>query len=197
MAGNRVARLNADRYRLSYNPHQVLVPPTRRDREFVEQAVSLFTRKNPFTRLEIVFFEPEVRPDPDRLLDFVKLDRPHYLDMDLRFLYAVPGNRAVIFTLVTEHSRSLWHGGMQRSIYWWRHCAMPATGEIHKLEAMGFDSLLIDVPLDPALQVEWQDRMAAQADDLLLISFGIYGLQHRWMAKTSAEDYYLDILPRD
>lgn len=178
------------------HPYQLIVPPDQCNRLEIEQAISLLSQQNPHTSLEIIFFEPNPKPDPDHLLRCLQLDRPHYLDSDLRYLFPEPGNRAVIFTQVTGQPQGLWEGAMQRNVYWWRDHSLPAAGDIHKLETLGFEGLLIDTPVGDTHQRAWQDRMAPQADDLLLISFGAYALQHRWLGKTASDDHYLDILPR-
>lgn len=178
------------------HPYQLIVPPEQCNRLEIEQAIALLTQQNPHTSLEIVFFEPNPKPDPEHLLRRLHLDRPHYLDSDLLYLFPEPGNRAVISTQVTTQSRGFWKGAMQRNIYWWQDGNLPATEDIHELETLGFDGLLIDAPVDHSRQMAWQDRMAPQADDLLLLSFGTYALQHRWLGKTASDDQYLDILPR-
>jgi hypothetical protein len=175
----------------------LLVPPDQEDLHTTEKAVSVFANKNPYTSLEIVFFEHRFRPDCRRILHHVKLDRPHYLDGDLRYLYPEPGNRAVLFTRVTEQSQSLLQGPMQRNVFWWRKTAMPSVEEIHSLEALQFDGLLIDVHGDYQRQESWQEVMASQAEDLLRISFGLYHMQHRWLQKAAEDDYYLEVLPRE
>jgi hypothetical protein len=176
------------------HPYQLLVPPATPLPEVV-RALSIFTAANPHTPLELVFFDPRPRPDVQRLLNAAQLARPNYLDKDLRLLYPEPGNRAILFTVVSEHPREGFASPMQRHIFWWRRTLLPDQARIAQLEAHGFDGILIDPQAPQPLLNQWQDEMAPLADDLILIAFAWPGLHKRWLQKTRAEGYCLAVLP--
>ncbi len=171
------------------HPYQVFIGPGVSDQDYICKVLNILSSVNPFTPFEVVFFEPETTPDTAALLSAIKLDRPHYLDNDLRFLFARPGNRAVIFTLVSSRRQSRFSGDMKRWIYWWKDRNPP---ELKTLQAFDqVDGILIDPPVSREKLIKWQDHLAGRADELVLISFADEGLQRRWLKLTAAEDYYL------
>ena len=143
---------------------------------------------NPFTPFEIVFLEPEVMPDPATLLSAIKIHRPHYLDNDLQFAFSKPGNRAVIFTVVTRYRFRRFSGDMQRQIYWWKAPDLPEMETLRALDEL--DGILIDAQLTDEKLISWQDRFAEQAGDMIPVSFADITLQRRWLNLTAVDDYY-------
>jgi hypothetical protein len=110
------------------------------------------------------------------------------LDHDQRFLLAKPGNRAVLFTLVSKGRKSIFNKDMQRQVYWWWHSALPGPEDLKSLCEL--DGMLLD-PAVPIQSIEsWQDRFAGSAAEYLFISFADVTLQKRWMALTVADSYY-------
>ncbi|UCF91135.1 MAG: radical SAM protein, partial [Desulfobacterales bacterium] len=95
------AALEALAARLTH-PYQIFVDPALRDQGFLKDTLKILTSANPFTPLEMVFLEPDDLPDSSALLASVRLRRPHFLDGDQRFVFPEPGNRAVLFTLVSQ-----------------------------------------------------------------------------------------------
>jgi len=172
------------------HPYQVLVPAGF-DHGHLLKALAVLTAANPFTPLEIVFFEPVRLPPADDLLEACRLFRPHFLDNDLRFLYDEPGNRAVLFTLVTGARQHVFYGPMRRQVFWWKKTGLPEAGDFKNLEHL--DGILIDNRIDGDTAAGWQDGWAARAADLVEISFADHGLQRRWIELTSGEDYWLDL----
>jgi len=157
--------------------------------------VAAFTTSNPHTPLEMVFYEPAREPDVVTLLGAAQLDRPHYLDNDLRLLYREPGNRAMQFTVVSRQKHLYFEGPMQRQVFWWTGKTLPSRRDLDRLSDLGLSGVLIDSEPDPAFWARWQDRTAALSDEVFLISFAHFIWQKRWIMKTQSEDYYPDILP--
>ncbi len=173
------------------HPYQVLVNSSLSFNHLLK-AITILTETNPFTPLELVFFEPENFITVAELLKCCKLHRPHYLDNDMRFLYDCPGNRAVLFTLVSTKSGLFFHGPMQRQIFWWRQARMPTNTDLDSLEAL--DGLLIDNHLEKSELISWQDKWSKKAYDIAEISFADLELQNRWRKLTGADDYWLELL---
>ncbi len=184
------AGLRAAARRLTH-PYQVLVAAGVDDRQ-LGQALKVLTGANPFTPLEIVFFEPDRLPPVNDLLKACRLFRPHFLDNDLRYLYDAPGNRAVLFSLVTTGRQHVFNGPMQRQIYWWKKAALPEAGDFKSLEHL--DGILIDNHLDGETIANWQDKWAGRAADLPEISFAGHNFQRRWLELTAGDDYWLELL---
>jgi hypothetical protein len=109
----------------------------------------------------------------------------------LRFLFASPGNRAVLFTLVSRDDRPRFSGVMERQIFWWNHSPLPEPADLEALSAL--DGILIDSPECAAGMEEWQDRFAVHVDDILFVSFADQKLQKRWMKLTVADEYYFKV----
>ncbi|MFZ5569853.1 MAG: B12-binding domain-containing radical SAM protein [Thermodesulfobacteriota bacterium] len=170
------------------HPYQLLLPRIR-DWGPVAKSLAVITRANPFTPLEIIAVEPAIQMNPAELLSSIHLKRPHYLDNDLRFLHQEPGNRAVLFTLVSTLEPAVFRGEMQRQVFWWRAERLPESGE---LESLGhLDGILIDCSLPEPVVHQWQDRTAEAAPDLPAVCFAHDGLQRRWLSLTMADQYYM------
>lgn len=170
------------------HPYQVIIGPGVRSRRYIAHVVEMLTAANPHTPCELVFLAPENPPDTSALLAAVKIRRPHFMDHDQRFLFATPGNRAVLFTLVSQDRKPRFNKDMQRQVYWWRHAKLPDLADLKLLSEL--DGILFD----PAAAIDsiklWQDRFSKYAAEYLFISFADVALQKRWMALTVSDDYY-------
>jgi hypothetical protein len=159
---------------------------------FLKSVLAIVTAENPFTPLEIVFFEPSARPRTRELLAAVCLQRPHYLDGDLRFLFARPGNRAALFTLVSAEETARFQGAMERQVYWWRRPTLPEIDELQRFEEL--DGILIDAPVAAAQILAWQKRLGRQAAERHHISFADARLQRRWLVLASPDEYVESVM---
>jgi len=168
------------------HPYQLLVWPEV-GAAYLKNVLKIATAENPFTPLEIVFFEPPEPPRPRELLATVHLQRPHFLDGDLRFLFAKPGNRAVLFTLVSADPAVRFQSDMERQVFWWRKAALPELKDLAGFEDL--DGVLIDAPASAREIVEWQDRLGREAAEKHHISFADAHLQRRWLLLASPDEY--------
>jgi hypothetical protein len=182
----RVSELQSLAKRLT-QPYQLIIHPGLRSPDFMKTAVMILSAANPFTPFEMVFLEPEPLPDVAVLLSAAKLRRPHYLDQDLRLLFAREGNRAILSTLVCRDTARRFGGDMQRQVFWWRANRLPQIKDLVKLS--GLDGVLIDTAGSDAELSQWQDRFAGRADDIPSISFADVRLQTRWLMLTMPDDY--------
>lgn len=176
------------------HPYQLIVPPATPFGK-VCTVLSIFTRHNPHTPLEIVFWAPRQLPDVQLMLASAGLARPHYLDNDLRLLYRKPGNRAILFTMVSGDQRKSFSGPMQRHIFWWRRPQLPDSKRIAQIEAGGFDGILIECGATPDQIERWQQEMAPAADEMILVDFARIDQHKQWLQRTCAGDYCLQVLP--
>jgi radical SAM superfamily enzyme YgiQ (UPF0313 family) len=168
-------------------PYQVLVGPAVRDPAYLKSVLAVLTAANPFTPLEVVFFDPAELPATPELLTAVQLRRPHFLDGDLRFLFPQPGNRAVLFTVVSGDRQSRFQGEMERQAYWWRRAALPSLEDLREFAEL--DGVLIDSAVPPAEICAWQDRWGSPVAEQYHISFAEVGLQRRWLLLTCPDEY--------
>ncbi len=167
-------------------PYQLLVGPGVGG-AYLKNVLTIVTRENPFTPLEVVFFEPSEPPRTRALLAAVHLQRPHFLDGDLRFLFAKPGSRAVLFTLVSVDRQPRFQGDMERQVFWWRQPTPPELEDLAQFEDL--DGILIDVPASAAETLEWQNRLGREAAQKHHISFADAHLQRRWLLLSSPDEY--------
>ena len=167
-------------------PYQVLVGPAVRDPAYLKSVLAVLTAVNPFTPLEVIFFDPAELPVTAELLTAVRLRRPHFLDGDLRFLFPQPGNRAVLFTVVSGDRQPRFQGEMERQAYWWRRAALPSLEDLGEFAEL--DGVLIDSAVPPAEICAWQDRWEPAAEQYH-ISFAEVGLQRRWLLLTCPDEY--------
>jgi radical SAM superfamily enzyme YgiQ (UPF0313 family) len=168
-------------------PYQIFIGPQVNDPAYVASLVEMLTAANPFCPLEIVLIDPPPPIARMKLLDFIRLRRPHFLDGDLRYLCARPGNRAVLTTVVSRRTDPWFQGDMQRQVYWWEDARLPEQAELEDMFEL--DGVLIDVSTAIERLHEWQDRTAPLAADLPYVSFARIDLQKRWLALTAADDY--------
>jgi hypothetical protein len=103
-----------------------------------------------------------------------------------------PGNRSVIFTLVSENRQPRFTGNMERQIFWWKDPVLPTRHDLDRLFAL--DGVLIDSPVPRDDLVRWQDRFASTAEDITHIAFPDLALQNRWLLKTAANEYAQEML---
>ncbi len=173
------------------HPYQLLVAPGV-DGAYLKSVLTIVTAENPFTPLEIVFFEPAALPRARELLAAVHLQRPHFLDGDLRFLFARPGNRAVLLTLVSADPQVRFQGDMQRQAFWWRKPALPELKDLDGFEDL--DGVLIDAPASAREIVLWQDGPGREASEKHNISFADAHLQRRWLSIASPDEYVAEVM---
>jgi hypothetical protein len=168
-------------------PYQIFVHPGLPDPDFIKPALKVLSAANPFTPFEIVFLEPKQVPDTLSLLSAAKLQRPHFLDQDLRYLFAREGNRAVLFTLVSRDAEPRFNRDMERQVFWWEKNRFPEMTDL--LQLTGLDGILIDVAGSNGETEAWQDRFAGHAENMPFISFADVLLQRRWLMLTMPDDY--------
>jgi hypothetical protein len=187
-----IEELRALAHRVTH-PYQLLIPGTL-DIKRQAAAVTLFSECNPHTPFEMLFFEPAKLPDVATLLKASHLERPHYLDNDLRFAHPQSGNRAILFTVVSTNAHAF-QGPAQRVIFWWRSGPLPDMKDLTSVEQNGFEGVLLDSPAVREIYFQWQDRMAPVAGELQAISFAEPALQRRWIELTARDDFYPAVLP--
>ena len=116
-------------------PYQVFIHPTLSSLGYIKSAVAVLTETNPFTPFEVIFLEPPSMPQSLSILSAAKLQRPHFLDQDLRYLFPAEGNRAVLFTLVSRDTKSRFNRDMERQVFWWQKKRFPDIAELSLLLA--------------------------------------------------------------
>jgi len=168
-------------------PYQIFIHPGLPGPDAIKSAISILSAANPFTPFEMVFLEPDPLPDTRSLLSAVGLQRPHFLDLDLRYLFSREGNRAVLFTLVSRDAEPRFNRDMERQIFWWKKDRFPGMSDLSHLS--GLDGILIDVAGSQGEAEAWQDRFAGHAENIPPISFAEVRLQRRWLNLTMPDDY--------
>ncbi|MCU0559656.1 MAG: radical SAM protein [Desulfobacterales bacterium] len=168
-------------------PYQVLIGPRVQAPGYIEAVLGVTTAENPFTPFEVAFFEPADIPPTARLLAALNLRRPHFLDGDLRFLFPQPGNRAVLFTLVSADRRPRFGRQMQRQVFWWRGPRLPSPKDLSDLSDL--DGVLIDSAAPQRAVRAWQDEHGPAAAEEFNISFAEAQLQARWLLRISPDEY--------
>jgi hypothetical protein len=168
-------------------PYQLIIHSNLRRPEIIKTATTILSAANPFTPFEIVFLEPKQLPDIAALLSAAKLQRPHFLDQDLRYLFAREGNRAILFTLVSRDVTRRFSGDMQRQVFWWKKNRLPQIKDLEELSEL--DGVLIDTAGADIVISEWQDHFAGHAEDIPFISFADVLSQRRWLMLTMPDDY--------
>lgn len=171
-------------------PLQVYVNFNVKSEDYILKCLNILSKNNIFTPLEIIFILPDSFPNTDIYLDHIELKRPHYLDNDLRFIHARPGNRAVLFTVISKAKRPQFFGDMKRHIYYWNENHLPEPAE---LDALGeFEGILIDTKAKESCFSEWQNHFAPSVNYIPQISFSRIDLQQKWISLTLGDEYITD-----
>ncbi|MFH2094002.1 MAG: radical SAM protein [Pseudomonadota bacterium] len=174
------------------SPYQVFFGPEINDIPYQNTVLRCLTQKNPFVPLEIIFIEPGSIPDTKQMLSAIAIQRPHFLDHDLRYLYQNPGNRAVQFTVIAKNTELFFLGEMRRQIYLWDKDVLPEKNDFNKLSHL--DGIIIDSRLPHNIVHEWQDKVSCYHKDIMAINFIDINLQIRWMEQTDHERYNIPVL---
>ena len=165
------------------HPYQVFFMQGAGRPSFVFEALGLFTRANPHTPLEVVFFEPAAPPDASAVEAALGLHRPLYLDLDL----PASGTRSVILTLVSRSREHFFRGPQRRQVFRW---TAPRAPDMKQLNALGhLDGVLMDNALPPAAWRRWQDAFRSGIDDMVGVTFAEFGLQRRWRGLAAPGEY--------
>lgn len=169
------------------SPYQIFFGSEITDMDYILKAVEIVSSKNPFTPFEIIFIEPEFRPLKKEILSRCRIERPHFLDGDLRYLYPEEGNRSVLFTVAACEKYFDFRGEMEREVFIWKRDFLP---DLKYLESMDdYDGILIDTGHDDIEIEKWQDEIAETAEELLHVTFSDIRHQKRWI-KTVLTDTY-------
>jgi hypothetical protein len=171
------------------HPYQVFFFPPTAETAYAAEVLRILSRANPFVPLEVVFIEPPTPPPAARLLAAVNIRRPHYLDLEMRYLLPRPGNRSVLFTLVSSDRRPCFSGEMQRQVFHWKGPGLPSAADLADLGA-ALEGVVLDCNLPPETLHDWQDRFVPLASDSLQIGFADIDLQRRWRILAGAGDYW-------
>lgn len=168
-------------------PIQVYVNFNLKNEEYILKCLNILSKNNIFAPIEIIFILPESFPDTEIYLEHIELKRPHYLDNDLRFIHARPGNRAVLFTVISKAKRPEFFGDMKRHIYYWNESHLPEPAE---LDSLGdFEGILIDTHTNDDAYFEWQQHFAPSLNYIPQISFSRIDLQQQWISMTLGDEY--------
>ena len=168
------------------SPFQIFFSNNALDQDYINQVTAAVSKKNPFVPLELVFITPGFVPDTDAVLNAAAHIRPHFLDLDLQYLYPESGNRSILFTLVSAESTPFFQGPMQRQVKQWAGAGLPGLSVLTDL--FHLDGILIPGQGQPLLH--WQDVMAEIHEDIPPVSFADISLQIRWLSMTEKEKYH-------
>ncbi|OGR11905.1 MAG: hypothetical protein A2097_00865 [Desulfobacula sp. GWF2_41_7] len=174
------------------SPFQVFFGPDITDKAYQKSVLSIMSKINPHVPMEIIFIEPQNIPDTRDLLSAMEIQKPHFLDQDLRYLYPEPGNRAVQFTLISKHPALLFEGEMKRRVFLWDRPDLPGESDFKALSHL--DGLFINSSLPLDTQKKFQDEILPFHDDILSLNFADIRLQIRWMQHTGSEKYDIPLL---
>lgn len=177
--------------RKTTSPFQLFFGRDACDSQYIRQVVALISKANPFIPLEVVFIEPVSIPDTNAFLSVMAIKRPHFLDLDQHYLYPEPGNRSVLFTLVSKRESLIFQGPMNRQVFLWTRPSLPGQADLETLSDL--DGILIDSPVQPSTVHDWQNEMAGSHEELMLISFSQTQLQSRWVSLTTGDQYQADL----
>ncbi len=172
------------------SPFQIFFSGSALDQTYMNRVTAVISEKNPFVPLELVFLTPGFLPDTMAIERATAHKRPHFLDLDQQYLYPEPGNRSILFTLVSGETDSFFQGPMQRQVLLWTHGSLPGLSALDDLAHL--DGILI--PGCGRDLVNFQDVMAQIHEEILPLCFVDISLQIRWLSLTEQGKYHLPVL---
>lgn len=170
-------------------PFQIFFGSGINDTLYQKKVLNCISEKNPFVPMEIVFIEPQNIPDTEDLLAAIHIKRPHFLDLDLKYLYPEAGNRAVQFTVISRNPVLFFKGEMRRQVFLWSLPDLPEEIDFTRLSHL--DGILVDSFLPPDTLKKYQKRISSFHEDILPLNFSDIHLQMRWLKLTARERYNL------
>nr|WP_320190006.1 B12-binding domain-containing radical SAM protein [uncultured Desulfobacter sp.] len=171
------------------SPFQIFFLNNALDQDYINQVTATVSKNNPFVPLEFVFITSGFVPDTDAVLNAAAHIRPHFLDLDLQYLYPEPGNRSILFTLISAEITPFFQGTMQRQVMQWAGAGLPGLSVLTDL--FHLDGMLI--PGRGQMLLHWQDAMAQIHEDIPPVCFADISLQMRWLSMTEKDKYHLDV----
>jgi hypothetical protein len=171
------------------SPFQIFFFADALDQDYINQVTTTVSKKNPFVPLELVFITSGFVPDTNAVLNAAAHIRPHFLDLDLQYLYPEPGNRSILFTLVSAGTTPFFQDTMQRQVLQWSGNGLPGLSILADL--FHLDGILI--PGRGEALLHWQDAMAQIHEEIPPVSFADISLQVRWLSMTEKDKYHLDV----
>ena len=171
------------------SPFQIFFLDNALDQKYINQVTATVSKKNPFVPLELVFVTSEFVPDTNAVLNAAAHIRPHFLDLDLQYLYPEPGNRSILFTLVSAGTTPVFQDTMQRQVLLWSGNGLPGLSVL--TDFFHLDGILI--PGRGEALFHWQDAMAELHEDIPPVSFADISLQVRWLSMTEKDKYHLGV----
>ena len=169
-------------------PYQIIVKADVSDQDYICNVLNILTIKNKFSPLEIIFIQPVKPPSTEILLKSCKIKRPHFLDIDMRFLFSHEGNRAVLFTIISESSHYYFTGDMKRQVFLWKKQSMPEERNFNDLSE--FDGILVDNNASSDIILKWQNEYSKKANEHIPVSFADSFYQSRWLKLTASDEFY-------
>lgn len=173
-------------------PYQVFVKSNVTDEDYIVKLLNILTINNPFSPLEFIFITPDKPPEFRKLLEAVQLKRPHFLDNDLRYLFAAEGNRAVLFTIISDKNRYHFaspQGEMERQVFYWRKMELPDKTALDALS--DWDGIIIGDSVARDAAEKWQAEFADSVNDFLPVSFADLTLQKNWIRLTAEDEFVI------
>ncbi|WP_321492235.1 B12-binding domain-containing radical SAM protein [uncultured Desulfobacter sp.] len=171
------------------SPFQIFFSNSALDQDYINRVTTAVSEKNPFVPLELIFITPGFVPDTDAVLNAIVRTSPHFLDLDQQYLYPEPGNRSILFTLVSARTTPFFQGPMQRQVMQWTGTGLPGLSLLADL--FHLDGILI--PGRGQALLNWQDAMAEISEDILPVCFADVSLQMRWLSLTEKGKYHLTV----
>lgn len=189
------------------SPYQIFIMSDKISYPFLYHLVSVFTKKNPFSPLELNFFYPADYQSITQIADHVGLSENLYLQNDLLYDGTDFKFKSLWINLIGKNNLKLKMSCPTRSYYHWDSECLPEVRDLQKYQ--DFDGILIDNHLTLNKIYKWQDRFLADLDqdenqknlrDLPelpenFISFASQEAQQRWKKLCFSEEYALSIRP--
>ncbi len=169
-------------------PYQIIVNPNGISLRYIHKVLNILTLQNPFTPLEIIFVQPEKLPATEECLSACRIKRPHFLDIDTRYLFPHEGNRSILFTVIAESSHYYFTGEMKRQVFLWKKQSMPNAEHLNNLSE--FDGILIDNKLPASTVHKWQNEYSTNSEEIIPVSFADLYHQNRWLNLTAQEVFF-------
>lgn len=182
--------------RLSNNlchPYQLYFSEQCQNPIFIKNVINCFTKNNPFTSFELIFFEPKNKNLYDLINSFTYLSEKSFLTNDLDFSSSEKKNRSFFISIISASKIRKSSDSTQRQLYHWTSDSLPKKEDIFKL--LHLDGIFIDKNYQISKIQNWQNEMYRHiVDEESDYDFVEFPLENFFsFSLKEAQDYWIEL----
>lgn len=183
------------------HPYQLYFAENFQNVIFIKKIVGCFTKNNPFTPFEIIFFEPKLHNIYDLISSVSELSKKSFLSNDYEYASSDKKEKSFVISIISTSKIRKNISYSQRHIFHWKSEYLPSDEDILKLSHL--DGIFIDKKSNISDIIKWQDDIfnkinnkSIKFDDFPLenyFSFSLKEAQDHWFELFFKNEFCLKI----